>query len=389
MDANGTVRESFRTEFDTAFRVMQERFEGKNYSGHSVKLQDDYTIRVEIPYTEDETISTLFDTLGSSGAAYFADSSGNEMMELTSDSVRRRLDRHRHGRQLRPDLRLHVGRAEEFADATSTLISSSSDSSTSSGLTERRRRCICTSAIPPSCRRPSNLRLNQPSVYVGGGFESAAAADTIVCPRNSALDEDDVFDLALDAPEYYEFTPTMGENAGLIVAITFGALALIMAIYSIIRYKGMGLAHVFGFITFGLLFIICLALLGTVVLNMAGVLAILITATLMCGFDWYAFKNIAEEFATGKTLTASIKGGYNRSIALTIDVHVLVFAAALILSFIATGAVSYAATILVIGTLLSAACTLGVTRFFFYVLLALPKRKIAFCNFKREETEDA
>ena len=129
--------------------------------------------------------------------------------------------------------------------------------------------------------------------------------------------------------------------------------------------------------------------LGTVVLNMAGVLAILITAALMCGFDWYAFKNIAEEFATGKTLTASIKAGYNRSIALTIDVHVLVFAAALILSFIATGAVFYAATILVIGTLLSAACTLGVTRFFFYVLLALPKRKIAFCNFKREETEDA
>ena len=389
VDANGTVRESFRTEFDTAFRVMQERFEGKNYSGHSVKLQDDYTIRVEIPYTEDETISTLFDTLGSSGAAYFADSSGNEMMELTSDSV--------------SGVSIGIGTdgnyglifdftsdgQEEFADATSTLISSSSDSSTSSGLTETSATMYLYVGDTAVLQTTIESALNQPSVYVGGGFESAAAADTIVCLVNSALDEDDVFDLALDAPEYYEFTPTMGENAGLIVAITFGALALIMAIYSIIRYKGMGLAHVFGFITFGLLFIICLALLGTVVLNMAGVLAILITATLMCGFDWYAFKNIAEEFATGKTLTASIKAGYNRSIALTIDVHVLVFAAALILSFIATGAVFYAATILVIGTLLSAACTLGVTRFFFYVLLALPKRKIAFCNFKREETEDA
>ena len=181
----------------------------------------------------------------------------------------------------------------------------------------------------------------------------------------------------------------MGTNAGLIVAIVFGVLTLVMAVYSIIRYRGMGLAHVFGFITFALLMILCLSLIETVVLNMAGVLAILATATLLCGFDWYAFKNIADEFATGKTLTASIKAGYKKSLALTIDVHVVLFLAALILYFAATGAVFYMATILLFGTALSAACSLGVTRFFFYVFLAQPKNKIAFCNFKREETEDA
>ena len=68
--------------------------------------------------------------------------------------------------------------------------------------------------------------------------------------------------------------------------------------------------------------------------------------------------------------------------------HVVLFVAALLLYFVATGAALYMSLILMFGTVISAACSLGVTRFFFYVLLAQPKNKIAFCNFKREETED-
>ena len=382
---DGTVSESFQAEFDTAFRVMQERFEGKNYSGYSVKLQDDYTIRVEIPYTE-ETVSTLFDTIGSDGVAYFADSSGNELMELNDEYVR--------------SVAVGVGTdgnyglifnftsegQAEFADVTTDLMSSVTSSSDTTVSSATMYLYVGDTAI---LQTSISSVLDQAAVYVGGGFATPEAADTVVCLVSSALSEDNIFDLTLEAPEYYEYGPTMGANAGLIVAIVFGVLTLVMAVYSIIRYKGMGLAHVLGFITFALLMILCLSLVESVVLNMAGVLAILLTAALVCGFDWYAFKNIADEFATGKTLTASIKAGYKKSLALTIDVHVVLFVAALILYFAATGAVLYAATILLFGTVLSAACTLGVTRFFFYVLLAQPKNKIAFCNFKREETEDA
>ena len=49
---DGSISESFVEEFNTAFRTLQERFESKNYPGYSVKLQDDYTIRVEIPEFE-------------------------------------------------------------------------------------------------------------------------------------------------------------------------------------------------------------------------------------------------------------------------------------------------------------------------------------------------
>ena len=382
---DGSVSESFLEEFDIAFRALQERFESKNYPGYSVKLQDDYTIRVEVPYT-DESASTLFDTLGSDGGAYFADESGNELMRLDSDYVR--------GTSVGIGTDGSYGvifdftseGQDAFADVTTELMSSSSSSSSSTTTSATLALYVGDTAL---LQTSISSVLNQASVFVGGGFDTPQAVETITSLVNSVLDEEMVFDLQLEAPQYYEFGPTMGANAGLIVAIVFGVLTLVMAVYSIIRYRGMGLAHVFGFITFALLMILCLSLIETVVLNMAGVLAILATATLLCGFDWYAFKNIADEFATGKTLTASIKAGYKKSLALTIDVHVVLFLAALILYFAATGAVFYMATILLFGTALSAACSLGVTRFFFYVFLAQPKNKIAFCNFKREETEDA
>ena len=92
---DGSISESFVEEFNTAFRTLQERFESKNYPGYSVKLQDDYTIRVEIPSSKDpetgnfrESPQTLFDTLGNDGAAYFADESGDELMRLDSETVK-------------------------------------------------------------------------------------------------------------------------------------------------------------------------------------------------------------------------------------------------------------------------------------------------------------
>ena len=393
---DGSISESFVEEFNTAFRTLQERFESKNYPGYSVKLQDDYTIRVEIPSSKDpetgnfrESPQTLFDTLGNDGAAYFADESGDELMRLDSETVK--------------STAIGVGTdggygvifnftsegQSEFYEATSVLMNdAASDNSDTTGGTTIQASLFLHVGDTAIVETTIESVLNQQSVFIGGGFSTPEAAETVTCLINSVLDEENVFDLQLEAPDYYEFGPTMGDNIALVVAIVFGVLILAMAVYSIVCYRGMGLAHVLSFITFALLMVLFLSLIDAVVLNMAGVLAILAVSALLCGFDWYAFKNIADEFATGKTLTASIKEGYKKSLALTIDVHVVLFVAALLLYFVATGAALYMSLILMFGTVISAACSLGVTRFFFYVLLAQPKNKIAFCNFKREETED-
>ena len=108
----------------------------------------------------------------------------------------------------------------------------------------------------------------------------------------------------------------------------------------------------------------------------------------MVSCNYYAFNNIKKEFATGKTLTASIKAGYKKSLAFTIDVHAILILASLAIWLIATGPAHFMALVFLLSIAISAVCTLLVTRFYFYMFIAQPKNKIAFVGFKREETED-
>lgn len=385
----GDAFEAFRTEFQKAFNSISARFESKGFIGCSVKLQDDYTIRVEIPYT-DETVSTLFDSFAYSGSLLFTDDAASNPNEMRGDSAHvesaEAVESTSGGYAVAINL-TSLGRSE-FRTITAAISGgsdsgsdSSSDSSSGGTLYIKVGDEVLTSATVSS-------ELDQDVVYISGGYSTYESAQTIACVINSTLDEDNVFDMNLDASQYFTFEPTMGSSAALIIACAFGVFILAMIVFSLIRYKGMGLAHVYGFLTYALLFIVCIALIPTMRVDIVGIAAIALSAAVMVFFNMYAFRNIREEFATGKTLTASIKAGFRKSLAFTIDTHIVLALMALVLYLISTATVRFAALIFLIGTLLSAACTLAVTRFFLYMFLAQPKNKLAFCNLKREETED-
>lgn len=384
----GAAFDAFRAEFQKAFNAISDRFESKGFIGCSVKLQDDYTIRVDIPYT-DETVSTLFDSFAYSGSLLFTDDAASNPNEMRGDSAHVKSAEAVEGTDgYAVAINLTSLGRSEFRTITAAISGgsesdSSSDSSSSSGgtLYIKVGDEVLTQATVSS-------ELDQDVVYISGGYSTRESAETIACVINSTLDENNVFDLNLDASQYFTFGATMGEYAALAIAAAFGVFILAMIIYSLIRYKGMGLAHVYGFLTYALLFIVCIALVPSVCVDIVGIAAIALSAAVMVFFNMYAFRNIREEFATGKTLTASVKAGFRKSLAFTIDAHIVLALMALVLYLISTATVRFAALIFLFGTLLSAACTLAVTRFFLYMFLAQPKNKLAFCNLKREETED-
>lgn len=387
------VTEAFRNEFDSAFRALQNRFEQKSYSAYSIKLQDGYTIRVDVPYT-DEDVTTMFDTMAYSGRLYFSDSgptvslaAKNILMEGTSEYIREAGAMAYGGNGYATYIRFTSAGQAEFASITESLANSSS-SSESGGDTTATLYIYMGENILTSA--PVESAMNQDTVYIYNTNSpmTQGEAETLAAVINSALIDENVFDINLDASRIATFEPTLGVNAALIAAIVFGALIVVMLIVSLIRFKGMGLAHLYGFLTYAVVFVLCLAFIDAVQLSVAGVIAIALSAAVMVFFNWYAFKNIREEFASGKTLTASVKAGYKKSLAFTIDAHIVLLLLSAALCLISTGTMFYAGLILVFGTVISAACTLAVTRFCLYVFLAQPKNKIAFCNLKREETED-
>lgn len=387
-DGNGNPTgeefEAFRAEFRRAFNAISARFESKGFIGCSVKVQDDYTIRVDIPYT-DESVSKLFDSFAYSGTLLFTDD-GADPNEMRGDAAHVKgaeVVEGTNGFAVAINL-TSLGRSE-FRTITAAISggSDSSSSSSSSGgtLYIKVGDEVLTQASVSS-------ELDQDVVYISGAFDSRDAAQTIASVINSTLDENKVFDMKLDASQIFTFEPTMGEHASVIIAAAFGVFILAMIVLMLVRYKGMGLAHVYGFLLYALLLIVCIALIPAMRVDIVGVIAIALSAALMVFFNVYAFNNIREEFATGKTLTASVKAGYKKSLAFTIDAHLVLALLGLVLYLISTATVRYAALIFLIGTVLSAACTLAVTRFFLYMFLAQPKNKIAFCNLRREETED-
>lgn len=387
------VTEAFRNEFDSAFRALQNRFEQKSYSAYSIKLQDGYTIRVDVPYT-DEDVTTMFDTMAYSGRLYFSDSgptvslaAKNILMEGTSEYIREAGAMAYGGNGYATYIRFTSAGQAEFASITESLANSSS-SSESGGDTTATLYIYMGENILTSA--PVESAMNQDTVYIYNTNSpmTQGEAETLAAVINSALIDENVFDINLDASRIATFEPTLGVNAALIAAIVFGALIVAMLIVSLIRFKGMGLAHLYGFLTYAVVFVLCLAFIDAVQLSVAGVIAIALSAAVMVFFNWYAFKNIRGEFASGKTLTASVKAGYKKSLAFTIDAHIILLLMSGAICLISTGMMFYAGLIFVLGTVISAACTLAVTRFCLYVFLAQPKNKIAFCNLKREETED-
>lgn len=388
------VYDSFKDNFDSAFRALKYRFEHKNFIDYSIKLQDDYTIRVEVPEIDDA--SSILETLSYGGSLYFSDSAEsvttkNVLMSGDAENVKSAKavdlgDEYGYG----VAVNFTAEGQENFRKMTADLISAASESSdsSSSGTVSAQFYVYVGSNLLSTVSISSEM--NQPAMYIYNENSpmSADTAEAMASVIGSTLDENNVFDLKLTNPHVDRLLPTMGEHAALIALCVLGGLALAMIVYSLVRYKGIGLAHTYGFLTYAAVLTLCVTLIGAVQINAAGLIAVALSAAVMVGFNFYAFKNIRNEFATGKTLTNAVRAGFNKSLALTIDVHAVLVLVSAALYFIATGTVQFMALIFLLGTLVSAACTLAVTRFYLYMFLAQPKNKIAFCNFKREETED-
>lgn len=386
--SNNEISETFQSEFDTALKIIQRRYENKGFSDYKLRVQDDYTIIAEIPDT-DEDADNVFEKLALSGMLTFRSSastanSRNVLMEGTSEYIKS-VEVSGSDETYYVVLNFTKAGRKEFTKITTELAaSSSSDSSSgsSSGAslyvfmgTEQLMNVSVTEAIDQN--------------YVAiSGFTTRSTATSVSVVLDTALHESDRFDLTFTNSGAASFTATMGEHTALYIAIAFGVAVLAMIVAFLIRYKGMGLAHVYGFLSFAVIYILCIALIDGIQLTMGGVIAILLASVIALACNLLAFKNISDEFYSGKTLNAAVKSGYKKSLAFTIDIHVILLIAAIVLWLISASVVNFAALIFLIGIVISALTTLLLTRFYLYLFLSSAKNKIAFCNFKREELED-
>ncbi|MBQ9081870.1 MAG: hypothetical protein IJY26_04500, partial [Clostridia bacterium] len=181
-----------------------------------------------------------------------------------------------------------------------------------------------------------------------------------------------------------------GAVSKIAIYVVFAVIMLAMFVFFIVRYKGLGVAHVYAYLSYLICMLMFVAFLSGMLLTAGGVFAVLLTSIMMALFNLYIFENIRKEFETGKTLSAAFKAGYKRSLAPVLDTHILLFIIALVLFFSSVGEVVAFSYVFLFGVLMSGISTLLLTRYYAYILRGLVARskQHTFCGFKREVSED-
>ena len=151
----------------------------------------------------------------------------------------------------------------------------------------------------------------------------------------------------------------------------------------------MGVAADIALFIYTLLYIIFMAIVPGVQLTLPGIAGILLSIGMAVDANIVIYERIKEEYASGKTVLASVDSGFKHAVITVIDSNVTTILSAAVLYFLCPGAIKGFAITLFIGIVLSMITSIFVTRWYLKIMLSLSEKKEKFFRLKREEAENA
>ena len=389
-DGKYVLSEDFKEEFSTAVSVMARRFDKKNLSFLDVSVRDGCTIRVSVPSTVADP-DTLFEQLGYSGAFTLRANEESYKKPLLSANADYGMDHYFENVSSLSSggagvvvFELTSAGKDEIYRITNKLKDDETDATLYFYVGEQQLIGLGLSGEDDG--------LDERTLYISGSGENVIEpeeAENMAIVLDSCLEEGDM-NLSLSLGETVDYTAGFGEEVMTAVYIVFGAVTALMLIAFFVRYKGLGLAHLYAVLSYLICMVMFIAFLSGMVLTASGVAAVVSGAVMLTLGNFYIFENIRREFATGKTLDSSIKAGYKRSLAAVLDVHILLFLLSLILFFISVGEVATFCYVFLFAVLTSGVASVLLTRYYAYIFrgLVARSRQYKFYGFKREVSDD-
>lgn len=186
--------------------------------------------------------------------------------------------------------------------------------------------------------------------------------------------------------EVIALTPAYGESA---VVWLFVLLLLVLVgaiVYSGIKYKYLGLVNGLILLAFSAIMITALLLIE-VQLTVGGAFTLLLGLALLAFTNMHVFEAVRKETLSGRTIQASVKTGYKKTLTAVLDMHIVVLVISALVALICKGELAACGLILFIATIASYALY-WFTRLMWFVISSLEKDKFKFCGFKREAIDD-
>ncbi len=186
--------------------------------------------------------------------------------------------------------------------------------------------------------------------------------------------------------EVIALSPAFGESA---VVWLFVLLLLVLVgavVFSVVKYKKLGLVNALMLLTFSAIMITAIFL-TEIQLTVAGAFFIVLGLALITFSNFRVFEAVRKETLTGRTIQASVKTGYKKSLTTILDLHIVILIVSAMLALICTGELAACGLILFIATIASYVLH-WFTRFMWFVISSPVKDKFKFCGYKREVIDD-
>lgn len=378
------IDEGFIEDFNNTVEAVAKRFDKKNFSFLSVSKVNGYAIRVNVPSTVSDA-DGLFTQMGYTGDFTLrgADSDRPVLQGFGEHKISdyfKSASSSSSGATGYVILKLTSLGKEKVYDITTAIVD---------GDTEDQTLYFYVGDTQVIGLGLSDGAIDQRTLYISGESMTAESAENVGIVIDSCIN-DRVVDLTLSVTETVSYTVGSGDSAITALYIVFGVALLALAVYSIVKYKGLGVTQIFSVLSFLICMLMYIAFLPGMLLHVSGIFAVALTGVLLTLSNFYIFEKVRKEFNTGKTLEASVKAGYKSALAAVLDTHILLFILGLILYFISVSEVVTFAYIFTLGVLTSGIISLLVTRFFWYSMRGLlPRgRQHKFSGFVREVSDD-
>ncbi len=189
----------------------------------------------------------------------------------------------------------------------------------------------------------------------------------------------------LSLKEVSEIGAVFGKNTKLYIGICFIALIVVSFILLCFRYGQLGLVGSLALVFNLIFFTFLLQSIPFMTFNIAGVVGSLASYLLACFAIVTIFENARSEYAMGKKLYLSCKGGFKKSLVPILDSHALAIIIAIFLWIIAPASMKCFGIVLLIGSLLSMFISLLLLRWFVNMYLNINSTKAKKLRFKRDE----
>ena len=388
---DGKLTKEFKDEFNAAAKEIAARFEAKGYSDYRVAVVEGYSLRIELPASEESNkASTSFSLLTNMGAVSLF--KGEEEIDATDyiddeeADISDLIANVSIGSYYKTSyLKIQWTRAgKEMINAVKEELSESSEASSGSGtaLELRLGEEVLAEIYKDNVWDSGEVRVNFLDGY------NADYLKTFEIALESALKTGGL-DITFTADAVRAFEPVYGENVLTLLYIALAIVLLAILVLPVVKMNKFGVVSVYGSLSYLIVVAMCFAFItkGVFEITLGSVLLFLVGLVLVNVVQYIIYNAINTEFNLGKTVESSVKGGYKKTLWNVIDLYAVLLLGAFALLIGTAGVYTLALQALIV-VITSAFVSLLWTRAINYINLSASKNKYKYFHFVREDDDD-